>query len=265
MGSDYSAVPATATTLAHRIRGSGRRVVLVHGFSQTGECMGPLADDLAADHEVVLPDAPGHGLSERHLDPTVPQGAQLLADTCGPSVWVGYSMGGRFCLQMALDRPEVVEALVLIGATPGIADPDERAERRARDLALADRLERIGTEEFVEEWLQLPLFAGLPRWARFDDERRSNSVAGLAGHLRNAGTGSMEPLWDRLGDLAVSGVPVVAVAGELDERYGDIAGRTAEAAGRNARAVVVPRAGHAAHLECPDEVTAIVRSVLSSL
>lgn len=265
MAKDAPPVPATQAALAHRIRGHGRRVVLVHGFAQTGGCLGPLADELAGDHQVVLPDAPGHGGSDVHRDATLLRGAALLASTCGPAVWVGYSMGGRLCLQLALDHPEAVEGLVLIGATPGIVEPSERAARRGRDLALADRVERIGADAFVEEWLALPLFAGLPAWARFDEERRTNTAAGLAGHLRNAGTGSMEPLWDRLGELAGSGAPVVAVAGELDSTYCDVARRLAAAVGPRARAVVVPGSGHAAHLEAPDDVIAVVRSVLADL
>lgn len=255
--------PATPTTLARRCAGDGPTVVLVHGFAQTGGCLGPLADDLATDHHVVLPDAPGHGGSDVHRRATVADAAALLASTAGaPAVWVGYSMGGRMCLRLAVDRPDLVRGLVLVGATAGIDDPAGRAARRRSDEDLARHLEEVGVRAFLDEWLALPLFAGLPPWARFEDERRSNSVAGLAEHLRRAGTGAMEPLWDRLDEVGASGARVRCVAGGRDAKFAALAERLADGIGGDARAVRVPGAGHAAHLESPEAVTAVVRDVL---
>lgn len=254
--------PAAGSTLAHRVRGDGPTVVVVHGFTQDGRCLGPLAEDLATDHRVVLPDAPGHGGSAGHGGASLAESAALLAATAGRATYVGYSMGGRLCLQLAADHPELVDRLVVIGATAGIDEPGERARRRERDLELADRVERIGVDAFLEEWLSMPLFAGLPSWARFDAERRANTAAGLADHLRHAGTGSMDPLWDRLGALGARDVPVRCVAGADDERYAALAVRLAAAVGPCASAVAVPWAGHAAHLEAPAAVIRIVRSLL---
>ena len=175
---EVTTLDATSSTLAASVRGSGRAVTLVHGFAQTRDCLGPLADVLAARCRLITPDAPGHGGSLRHADAGLEPGAQLLAATGAQGVYVGYSMGGRLCLRAALDRPDAVRALVLIGATAGIEGHDDRAERRRADAALADRLELVGVDTFVEEWLSLPLFAGLPAWARFDRERRTNTAAG---------------------------------------------------------------------------------------
>jgi pimeloyl-ACP methyl ester carboxylesterase len=60
----------------------------------------------------------------------------------------------------------------------------------------------------------------------------------------------MEPLWDRLGELAI---PVTLVVGERDEKFRAIAARMAGALPR-ARVVVVAGAGHAAGLEQPGAV-----------
>ena len=73
-------------------------------------------------------------------------------------------MGGRIALYTALTVP--VERLVLVGASPGIADPAERAARRAADDALADRIETLEIEAFAREWGSQPLFAGQPRAGR---------------------------------------------------------------------------------------------------
>jgi 2-succinyl-6-hydroxy-2,4-cyclohexadiene-1-carboxylate synthase len=259
---EVTTLAATSSTLAASVRGSGRSVTLVHGFAQTGGCLGPLADVLAARCRLVTPDAPGHGGSLRHADAGLEPGAQLLAATGAQGVYVGYSMGGRLCLRAALDRPDAVRALVLIGATAGIEGHEDRAERRRADAALADRLELVGVDTFVQEWLSLPLFAGLPAWARFDRERRTNTAAGLAGSLRHAGTGSMAPLWERLDRLTV---PVLCITGSHDERYGELAGRMVDRIGPGARHEVIDGAGHAAHLEHPNAVVEVVIAFLDEL
>ena len=93
----------------------------------------------------------------------------MLGAAGGRASYVGYSLGGRICLTLALEDPETVERLVLVGATPGIADADERALRRTADEALADRLDPppgagrqgLTLETFLDEWLAGPLFAHL--------------------------------------------------------------------------------------------------------
>ena len=230
------------------------RLVLVHGFTQTGATMRPLGDRIAGllaasgvHGEVVTPDAPGHGDRAGHpLD--LVRGAEDLAERGGPGTWVGYSLGARLSLHVALARPDLVERLVTIGGTPGIADDAERARRRAADDALADDVERMGVPAFVERWLAQPMFAGLPDDPATLAERRRNTAAGLAGSLRLAGTGTQTPLWDRLGELAM---PVLLMAGARDEKFVEI-GHRAAAAIPDATVVTVADAGHAAHLEQPD-------------
>ena len=262
VSAEATTLAPTGTTLAATVRGDGPNVTLVHGFAQNRACLGPLAEAIAARGRTVLPDAPGHGGSQRHSDADVRRGAERAAPAGGPGVFLGYSMGGRRCLRAALDHPGTVQALVLIGATAGIEADAERRARQASDVALAERLEQIGVTQFVAEWLSLPLFAGLPDWARFDAERRTNSAAGLAASLRHAGTGSMEPLWDRLGELAV---PVLCLTGSLDVRFGEVAARIVERIGRHARHEVIDGAGHAAHLERPDAVIDVVSTFLDDL
>lgn len=234
-------------------------VLLLHGFAQDHRCWGPLGDALAARGRCLEVDAPGHGRTAAVADLDLPGTATLLArlarSTGGPVDVVGYSMGGRTALQLLVDHPGTVRRAVLVGATAGIADDDERAARAAQDESTAARLEEVGLEVFLDEWLAQPLFAGLPDWARFDDERRANAVAGLAASLRAAGTGSMAPLWARLGGVTA---PVLCLAGSKDTKFCALGEQLAAALPRG-EFVAVPAAGHAAHLEQPEPVTAQVR------
>jgi 2-succinyl-6-hydroxy-2,4-cyclohexadiene-1-carboxylate synthase len=164
--------------------------------------------------------------------------------------FVGYSQGGRLCLQLALDRPEVVHRLVLVSASPGIADADERAARRVADERLAQEIERDGVDAFLERWLAQPLFATLPRERADIGARRTNSVDDLTYQLRVLGQGAQPSNWDRLGDLRM---PVLLIVGELDTKYVDIAHRMAERIA-DVRVEVIAGAGHACHLEQPERV-----------
>ena len=236
------------------------RIVLVHGFTQTGRSWATIARDLSVDHEVVVVDAPGHGGSAAvHAD--LAQGARLLVEAGGRAVYVGYSMGGRLALHAALAAPAAVRALVLVGATAGIDDPVERAARRAADDELAASIERDGVAAFLERWLAGPLFARLPPEAAGREDRLTNTAEGLASSLRQAGTGAQEPLWARLGDLPM---PALVLAGEQDAKFGGL-GRRLAAALPNATFATVPGAGHAAHLEQPSAFLAVLRPWLATL
>ena len=190
----------------------------------------------------------------------LPATAGLIAEAGGPAVYVGYSMGGRMALQLAVDRPDVVQGLVVVGGTPGIEDAAERAARREADHALAQRIRDEGVDAFIRYWLDLPLFAGLPPEARFEDQRRRNTTEGLATSLERAGTGSQEPLWDRLGALDM---PVLLVAGQEDPRYVDLAFRTSAAIGPGTELSLIPYAGHSVHLEQPDRFAGALRRWLA--
>jgi 2-succinyl-6-hydroxy-2,4-cyclohexadiene-1-carboxylate synthase len=247
--------------LAFERAGSGSPVVLVHGFTQTGRSWKPVVERLTATHQVVTVDAPGHGGSG-NIRADLMAGAAQLAAVGGRATYVGYSMGGRLCLRLALDHPDVVARLVLVGATAGLADPLERARRRAADEELADALLAggdAGVESFLQQWLARPLFATLSPSQAGLDARRDNTAAGLASSLRLAGTGAQEPLWDRLAELKM---PVLIMAGEQDSKFAAIGRRLVAAIGDNAELHLIEGAGHAAHLEQPEAFTELLRSFL---
>jgi 2-succinyl-6-hydroxy-2,4-cyclohexadiene-1-carboxylate synthase len=227
------------------VSGTGPRLVLAHGFTQTCRSWSLFGELLDQHHETVRVDLPGHGASADVRADLVGAGA-LLAETGGdaPVDLLGYSLGARVALRAALDHPEKVARLVLIGGTAGIDDPEARAERRRRDDALADEAERdvVG---FLERWVRAPMFAGLRDPGL--DARRVNTAGGLASSLLLAGVGTQAPLWQRLGEVRC---PVLAIAGADDVRF-VIAGRRLVAGVRDGVLSLVPGAGHAAHLVQP--------------
>ena len=257
----------TATrVLASVTTGVGPRVVLVHGFTQSKASWNSIAHQLDSSYEVVAIDLPDHSASSEVHAGSLEEAAELLGATCGRATYVGYSLGGRVCLTLALQSPALVGALALVGATPGIKDDDARSDRRRADGALADRLdppetrhEGIGLEEFLDEWLSGPLFAHLSEAQADRDSRRSNSTAGLARSLRTAGTGTQIPSYERLCELSM---PVLLIAGANDERFSLIAAEMAARIGANASTAFIQGAGHAAPFESPERFCAVLDDFL---
>jgi 2-succinyl-6-hydroxy-2,4-cyclohexadiene-1-carboxylate synthase len=251
--------------------GSGRRLVLLHGFTQGPGSWDPLVAELDPSYEIVRVTLPGHGpagsasaQARLAFEAAAAAVADAVAEAAGPqaATWIGYSLGGRLALRVALDRPELVDSSALLGATAGIEQAVDRAARVEIDERLAAGLERKGVEQFVDGWLAQALFSRLSRSDAGVEERRTGTVEGLASALRLLGTGAQEPVWNRLGELSV---PVLLMAGEHDSKFSALAFRMAAAIGDNAGVSFVPGAGHAAHLERPRSVALILSRFLSRL
>jgi 2-succinyl-6-hydroxy-2,4-cyclohexadiene-1-carboxylate synthase len=235
-------------------------LVLLHGFSGTRRAWDGVIAQLPAQRYLpVALDLPGHGEARDAVRPISFASCveHVLAGAPERFTLCGYSMGGRIALHVALQAPERVSRLVLVSCSPGIEDDAERAARREADRGLADELERIPFEDFIERWRSQPLFAADPPEVRAlarEDQRRNDPLA-LAAVLRGTGTGEMHPLWGRLGELEM---PVTIVAGERDRKYVAIAGRMASAIGV-ARAVVI-EGGHGLALESPTALAGLLSS-----
>ena len=236
-----------------------RDIVLLHGFTHTGASWDPVVAALAESYRALAPDIRGHGAASRREPVTLEAVLDdLAAQAPERFTLVGYSMGGRIALHAAL-APALagrVEQLVLIGASPGIADPAERAERRAADDRLAGEVERMTIEEFEQRWARTPVLAGQPPAvaAAVRADRLRNQPAGLAAALRGLGTGALPSLWDRLSEIRPS---TTLIAGERDAKFTAIANDMAQAL-PTADVGVIPGAGHAVHLEASEAVAALI-------
>src|ERR1700712_4893130 len=107
-------------------------LVLLHGFTQTRQSWRRTAPALEGRFRALAPDLPGHGQAA-HRSPTFDACAAYVRALAPARTFTlaGYSMGGRIALHAALTLgPEIVTRLVLVGASPGLADPTARAERR---------------------------------------------------------------------------------------------------------------------------------------
>lgn len=244
--------------------GTGRTFGALHGFTLTGAQFEPLSD---AGLEIHAPDLPGHG--DTVVDPVDPASTvgalgEWLASFHEPVPLLGYSQGGRMALLAALEYPTFVDRLILVSASPGIRDEEQRAERRARDGALARRIEAVGIDVFLDEWLTGPITgtAHLDEAVRRRDRlvRRGNTATGLAAALRGIGQGSQPYVGDRIETLAI---PLLTVSGRNDTRYDRLAGAMASAAPDGIHRSI-RNAGHNVLLDAPDEMASAVLEFLDA-
>ena len=272
-----------------RVAGRGGPVLFLHGFSGSGLSWAGIAG-MGSRVRAIIPDLPGHGATGWEGGPEPGAGAgpagavddssdrrprasvERTADDLAAIVRrlgaervdvVGYSMGARIALRLAVAHPEAVGRLVLEAPSAGIADPAARAERAAADAERARFVVNEGIEAFAARWEAEPVLAGevaLPADARARQAaiRRAHAPLGLAASLVYAGQGAMEPLGDRLAGVAT---PTLVVAGADDPARARA--KEVAAAIPGARLVLVPGAGHAPHLERPDRFHALLFAFLT--
>jgi 2-succinyl-6-hydroxy-2,4-cyclohexadiene-1-carboxylate synthase len=224
--------------------------VLVPGFTQTASSWDAVIEGFDGRVDAVATDVPNA--------PTFDETALAIGAAHGPAVYCGYSMGGRLCLRLAIDRPDLVTGLILVSSTAGIADPSEQAARIASDEQLARFAESEGVDAFLERWLAQPLFAGVPRDAPGLADRRSLTVDFVAHCLRHLGAGTMDPMWDALAGLTI---PVGIVWGQHDRKYERL-GQLMARAIPNSVPYAVPASGHAIPLERPAMLASTIESIL---
>lgn len=237
-------------------------VVLLHGFLGRGADWDAVRLGLPAEWDVCAPDLPGHGAARDLPEAacSIDAAADLVVNEIeGPVDLVGYSMGGRLALHVAVTRPEAVRRLVLVAASPGLRTEAERAARRRLD---AERAAAIAADlpAFVDRWYRMPLFDldDALRQRLTADRIAHNDPVGLGRSLRGMGTGAQPSHWDALAGIRA---PTLAVAGARDAKFVRLARAMAEAGG--VETAVVPGAAHLLPAEAPDAVAALLTDFLT--
>ena len=270
-----------------RVAGHGRPVLFLHGFSGSGLSWTGVAGP-GGRFRAIVPDLPGHGGTGWEADaiPARPgpgpsdgvpdlrprASVERTADDLAAIVRrldadrvdvVGYSMGARIALRLAVAHPDVVRRLVLEAPSAGIADPDARARRVAADVERARLAVSEGIDAFAARWEAEPVLAGeagLAAEARGRQAaiRRSNAPLGLAASLVYGGQGAMEPLHERLAAVAA---PTLVVIGTDDPARAR--GEEVAAGIPGARLALVDGAGHAPHVERPERFRTLLLEFLT--
>ncbi|MBD0282181.1 MAG: alpha/beta fold hydrolase [Thermoleophilaceae bacterium] len=241
----------------HTLEGRLREIAEAASAAEAGAGPGRIRRPGRARREICRPrspaePSPGSGTAS----PGAPGSAS------GSVVLVGYSLGGRLALRAAIREPQRYAGLIAVSATAGIDEPATRVARAEADERLAAWMEATPIVDIVAIWERQPLFADQSD-ALVEDQRPgrlSHDPAALALLLRTAGQGVLEPVWHELLRLDL---PVLAIAGDRDEGYVRAARRIAETAPRG-RAAIVEEAGHAAHLQRPDEVARLITEFLDA-
>lgn len=249
-------------------------VLLLHGFTGSTHSMESLVPVFAERFRVLSVDLLGHGRSDAPAEPSAYRmqncSADLAAVLRARKVKrvhiVGYSLGARVALALALAEPGRTLSLTMISGRAGIRGVAARAQRRAADEALAQRIEREGIAWFVDYWSALPLFAsqarlGAEALAELRRRRLQCRPQGLAASLRGVGVGAQPALFDALSCICA---PVLLVTGAEDPRFGEASAELAKLLPR-AQHVELAQAGHAAHLENPQAFQRAARRFIEAV
>jgi len=248
--------------------GMGIPLVMLHGFTGSAQTWHPFINPLSDKSQLLLIDLPGHGKSVAMESYTMPFAAQavatLIQQECDPPIHLlGYSMGGRLALYIAIHYPHLISRLILESSSPGLATEKERIQRQQRDNQLAEQLEQNGIACFVEYWENIPLFETqneLPQFQRENlrSQRLQNSPTELANSLRGMGTGVQPSLWNALATLQM---PITLMAGEHDAKFVKIAQQMNQEIPHGTLHLIAD-AGHTIHLEQPRKFGQVVKETV---
>jgi 2-succinyl-6-hydroxy-2,4-cyclohexadiene-1-carboxylate synthase len=243
--------------LHYQLDGSDGNTLLVflHGFLGSLEDWNFAAAHFASKYYCLRVDLPGHGQS-RLAEPaqySMPNTARLLIELLDQlkisrAHLLGYSMGGRLALYLAIHHPDRFLKVILESASPGLEDPQEQKQRQEQDERLAQALEKKDLEQFLQEWYSLPLFQNLSSHHSFTQmfqRRLQNDPLELTKSLRLMGTGNQPSLWSRLPEIKL---PLLMLAGERDQKFCEMASKMRQ---RNPQfqISVIEGCGHTIHFE----------------
>lgn len=231
-------------------------ILFLHGF--LGDCH-DFNDSIALlsnEFYCLAVDLPGHGNtkvigSEKyHKIEYIAEGLIEFLDRLqiNKCVLVGYSMGGRLALYLALYFPEYFSQVILESSSPGLPTEEKRNKRIQSDLQMSKELETEDLLFFITKWYNQPLFSSIKKHSDFKfilERRLQNNPLELSKSLRNLSTGCQLSLWVKLQENLI---PLLLLVGELDQKFIDINTEMVSLC-KFAQLEIVNSCGHNIHLE----------------
>ncbi|KAK9090962.1 hypothetical protein Sjap_024139 [Stephania japonica] len=268
-------------------------LVFLHGFLGTSDDWLPVMKAISTSVRCISIDLPGHGSSciekINNNDWAKPEpivSIEAVADlvcelirkiTPANVVLLGYSMGARIALYMAMRCIKNVDGAVIISGSPGLKDMAARKRRVVQDDGRADFLKTHGLQIFLDSWYSPEFWMSLrahPHFQKIISSRsRHNDVHDLANVLSGLSIGRQPPLWE---DLKKCNMSLLFVCGEMDEKFMEITSQMFFEASYGSvnrddtcdkifEMEKVPDCGHAVHLENPLHLVKVVRKFLTRL
>ncbi|QLE44859.1 2-succinyl-6-hydroxy-2,4-cyclohexadiene-1-carboxylate synthase [Nostoc sp. C052] len=249
-------------------------ILFLHGFMGNIDEFDEAIKLLSNEFSYLTLDLPGHGKTQLFGEEeyyTMPNTAHALINLLdelkiAKCFLVGYSMGGRLALYLALHFPERFHKVVLESASPGLPTEAERLERIKLDQQIAKKLtislKKRDLAAFLSKWYDQPIFGYIknhPKYDRMIESRLQNNPQELAKSLCFMGTGCQPSLWENLKN---NKIPILLLTGEYDKKFISINTEMAKLC-KLAQIKIISSTGHNIHFENPLVFVENVKSFLS--
>ena len=247
-------------------------ILFLHGFMGCADDWRIIFDNLSDSFYCIAIDLPGHGKTEVIGDDKayrmeqVAEGLvhQLASLGIIQSHLVGYSMGGRLAVYLAVHYPHLWKRVIFESTSPGLKTEAERKTRQKQDNAIAERLMQVPLSHFVDEWYRQPIFSRMlqypDRFVQLKQSRLKNDISGLVKSLQQMGTGSQPSLWEHLSRITA---PTLLIVGSEDTKFRAIANEM-NIGLQMGKIKEVPYAGHVVHWEQPKLFATLVYEFLNT-
>lgn len=243
-------------------------LLMLHGFMGSAKVFNHLIDGLTSFCNPITIDLAGHGETESPEDPKLYSAERQIEQLhsiiqrlqFNDLYLYGYSMGGRLDFQMIASHPEVIAGAIIESSHCGILSENERADRLKLDEKRAENIEQ-NFETFIEKWMDMPLFQHTPDEMKsvYKKVMEAQNPKTLSASLRGFGAGVMPPVCDKLNE---ADLPITLIAGELDEKYVERMTEIHQQTDRSSLKIVAS-AGHRVHVDQPEKLIQILKSVVS--
>ena len=254
------------TKIHQQTFGTGKSIVLVHGWAMHSGIWRDFALQLAQNYKVTCIDMPGHGRSGNIDAFTLEQVGDALVDAVADdsSCWLGWSLGATVVLDIARRYPERVNSLVLLAGNPSFTRTAQWPGMKIDMLdAFAGQLHADCQATLLRflslQVAQLPDYKTLLRTLKSAvRECAAPNLETLQGGLEILKSADLRPA------LSDAGMPVSVILGGRDTLVPVGAGHNMQALAPDITVNIIDNAGHTPFLSHPQDVLAIISKFLEN-